>query len=112
MNKWKPARMQMGLSRTSDAPLRKLVSKKALSSTQVVLDLAVGGFLATGLFAIVSPRCILPSTPVASHPEAALVLGLLASGAYWFATGQNVTSISGAVSTAFIYGLCKVGFSQ
>src|SRR5476651_115348 len=109
---YKPARVQMGLARQSDAPLRKLVSKKALSSTQVVLDLVVGGTLAIGLYTVVSPRCIMPNTPVASHPEAALILGLLLSGSYWFATGENVTSLSAAAATAFIYSMCKLGFSQ
>lgn len=112
MRKWSPSKIQMGLSTTARPPLGRLVGKKTLASTQVVLDLVAGGFFATGLYAMVSPRCIMPNTPVASHPEAALLIGLLASGAYWFATGQNVTAVSGAVSTAFIYGLCKLGFSQ
>lgn len=110
--KWSPAKIQMGLVKQTRAPLSKLVSKKTLDSTQVGLDLAVGALLSIGLYTIVSPRCIMPNTPVASHPEAALVLGLLSSGVYWFATGENVTSVSGAVSTAFIYGLCKLGFDQ
>ncbi len=109
---WSPAKMQMGLARQSPALLEKLVGKKVKDSTGVVLDLAVGGLLAVGLYTIVSPRCIMPYTPVASHPEAALILGLLASGAYWFATGENVVSLSGAASTAFIYGLCKIGFGE
>lgn len=109
---WSPARMQMGLARQSKPPLGRLVSKSTLDSTKVVIDLGVGGMLAIGLYTIVSPRCIMPNTPVASHPEAALILGLLASGAYWFATGENVTSLSGAAATTFLYGMCKLGFSQ
>lgn len=112
MKAYSPARIQMGLVRQSKPPLGRLMSKKALDSTNVVLDLAVGSMLAVGLYTIVSPRCIMPNTPVASHPEAALILGLLASGAYWFASGENVTSLSGAVATTFIYGLCKLGFNE
>lgn len=104
--------MQMGLARQSTAPLSRLVPKKALDTTQIALDLAVGSMLAVGLYSIVSPRCIMPNTPVASRPETALILGLLASGAYWFATGENVTAASGAAATAFIYGFCKLGFGQ
>jgi hypothetical protein len=107
---WSP--IQMGLARTSKPALSRLVPKKALASTKVILDMGVGGMLAIGLYTLVSPRCILPNTPVASHPEAALILGLLASGAYWFATGENVTSVSGAAATAVIYGMCKLGFGQ
>lgn len=54
---------------------------------------------------------MLPNTPtIGAHPEAALILGLLASGTYWFVTGENVTSAAGAASTVFLYGLSKLAF--
>jgi hypothetical protein len=110
---WSPAKFQMGLARTSRAPLSRLAPKKAVDTAVTILDLVVGGSLAVALYTVVSPRSVLPNTPiVGAHPEAALILGLLASGTYWFATGENVTALSGAAATAFIYGLAKIAFQQ
>lgn len=115
MNKktWAPHKVQMGLARQSKPVLAKLIPKGALNKTGTVIDLIAGGMLAVGLYTVISPRSVLPNTPtVGSHPEAALILGLLASGAYWFATGENVMAVSGASATVFIYGLSKIAFGQ
>lgn len=110
---WSPAKLSMGLARTSRPPLSRLTGKKTADTAATILDLIVGGTLAVGLYTVVSPRSVLPNTPtVGAHPEAALILGLIASGAYWFATGENVTAVSGAAATAFIYGLSKLAFKQ
>lgn len=109
---WSPVKLSMGLTRTSRAPLSRLVPKKAETTTRTIVDLIVGGGLAVAMYTVVSPRSVLPNTPVGAHPEAALILGLLASGTYWFVTGENVTSISGAASTVFLYGLSKLAFKQ
>jgi hypothetical protein len=109
---WSPGKLQMGLARTSRPALARLANKKAVDTTTTILDLLVGGTLAVGMYTIISPRSVLPNTPVGAHPEAALIVGLLASGAYWFTTGENVTALSGAAATAFIYGLSKIAFGQ
>lgn len=108
---WSPAKFGMGLARTSRPALSRLVPKKAETATRTILDLIVGGSLAVALYTVVSPRSVLPNTPVGAHPEAALILGLLASGTYWFVTGENVTSAAGATSTVFLYGLSKLAFN-
>lgn len=110
---WSPAKFQMGLARQSTAPLSRLVPKRASETTQTILDLIVGGTLAVGLYTVVSPRSVLPNTPtVGAHPEAALIAGLVASGGYWFATGENVKAVSGAAAVVFLYGLSKLAFNQ
>lgn len=110
---WAPAKLVMGLSRQMKPPLSKLASKGVQNTTQTMVDLLVGGTLAVGLYTVVSPRSVLPNTPtVGARPEAALIAGLVASGGYWFVTGENVQAISGAAATLFIYGLSKLAFNQ
>ncbi len=110
---WTPAKLGLGLSRQTKPPLQRLVPKGALNTTQTIVDLLVGGTLAVGLYTVVSPRSVLPNTPtVGAHPEAALIAGLVASGGYWFVTGENVQAVSGAAAVLFLYGLSKLAFNQ
>lgn len=107
---WKPAKLQMGLSRTIKAPVYKLTaSKRTRESIGIVTDIVVGGLLGTTAFMIVSPHCMMPGNPAAgNHPEAALLSGLALSGAWWVLTGDNYSLISGLGTTLGLYGVCKL----
>lgn len=107
---WKPARMEMGFSRKAPAPILGLKpSKRTQESIGIVTDIVVGGLLGTTSFMIVSPRCLMPGNPAAgNHPEAALLTGLLLSGVWWAATGENYALISGLGTVLGLYGICKL----
>lgn len=47
---WSPAKLSMGLARTSRPALSRLVPKKAATTTHTILDLIVGGSLAVAKY--------------------------------------------------------------
>lgn len=107
---WSPGRYELGFTRTVKTPVSKLgPSKHTSEGIGIVSDFVVGGMLATTTFMIASPRCLMPGNPaLGDHPEAALVAGLLVSGAWWVFTGENYAALAGLIGTGALYGLCKI----
>lgn len=107
---WTPARYEMGLTRTVRPAVAKFSpSQKTMNAVGTVTDFLVGGVLAGAVFMTVSPRCLMPGNPsLGDHPEAALLTSLVVSGAFWFFTGQNYTTIASLAATLGIYGACKI----
>lgn len=107
---WKPAKYEMGFARTARAPILRLTrSMRTRESIGIATDIVVGGLLGTTSFMIVSPHCMMPGNPAAgNHPEAALLTGLLVSGAWWMFTGQNYATIAGVGTALGLYGICKL----
>lgn len=109
-SKWAPAKYEMGLVRRTTPALQKAgVKPQTMNSIGIVTDFLVGGVLASTVFITVSPHCIMPGNPaLGSHPEAALLTGVILSGAWWVFTGQNYTTLATLAGTVGLYGVCKL----
>lgn len=107
---WKPARYELGMTRTVQAPVMKLKpSKRTSESIKIATDIVVGGLLGSTAFMLVSPHCMFPNNPAAAdHPEVGLLTGLLLTGTWWALTGENYAGVAGLGTTLGLYGICKL----